>query len=152
MIVLDPGHQSLTRLEAERAANRRGNHQSPLGADSDLGVYFVICHVDTPSATLDVHVAHSRSDDHTSQSPAFHICTQAQVFNLFKDLPRRYGFSLMLVTHDLPVVTFMYDDMLVITSGAIVERGGTRIEAVPCRAARDATTASSSSPPALTRP
>ena len=33
-----------------------------------------------------------------STFPAFHICTQAQVLNLFKDLQRRYGFSLMLVT------------------------------------------------------
>ena len=125
MIVIDPGYQSLTRLEAERAANRRRNYQSPLGANSDLGVRFMVCHVDVLCATLDVYVAHSQSDGHTSQFPAFHTCTQAQMLSLFEDLQCRYGFSLMLVTHDLPVVTFMCDNVLVMKSGAIVERGET---------------------------
>ena len=56
---------------------------------------------------------------------ALDVSVQAQVLNLFKDLQRRYGFSLMLVTHDLPVVTFMCDNVLVMKSGAIVERGET---------------------------
>ena len=56
---------------------------------------------------------------------ALDVSVQAQVLNLFKDLQRRYGFSLMLVTHDLPVVTFMCDNVLVMKSGAIVERGDT---------------------------
>ena len=53
---------------------------------------------------------------------ALDVSVQAQVLNLFKDLQRRYGFSLMLVTHDLPVVTLMCDNVLVMKSGAIVER------------------------------
>ena len=56
---------------------------------------------------------------------ALDVSVQAQVLNLFKDLQRRYRFSLMLVTHDLPVVTFMCDHLLVMKSGAIVERGET---------------------------
>ena len=56
---------------------------------------------------------------------ALDVSVQAQVLNLFKDLQRRYGFSLMLVTHDLPVVTFMCDNVLVMKSGAVVERGET---------------------------
>ena len=56
---------------------------------------------------------------------ALDVSVQAQVLNLFKDLQRRYGFSMMLVTHDLPVVTFMCDNLLVMKSGAIVERGET---------------------------
>ena len=32
---------------------------------------------------------------------------------------------MILVTHDLPVVTFMCDNVLVMKSGAIVERGKT---------------------------
>ena len=56
---------------------------------------------------------------------ALDVSVQAQVLNLFKDLQRRYGFSMMLVTHDLPVVTFMCDNLLVMRSGAIVERGET---------------------------
>ena len=45
------------------------------------------------------------------------------MLNLFKDLQFQYGFSLMFVTHDLPVVTFMCDNVLVMKFGAIVERG-----------------------------
>ena len=56
---------------------------------------------------------------------ALDVSVQAQVLNLFKDLQRRYAFSLMLVTHDLPVVTFMCENVLVMKSGAIVERGET---------------------------
>ena len=56
---------------------------------------------------------------------ALDVSVQAQVLNLFKDLQVRYGFSMILVTHDLPVVTFMCDNLLVMKSGAIVERGPT---------------------------
>ena len=56
---------------------------------------------------------------------ALDVSVQAQVLNLFKDLQLRYGFSMILVTHDLPVVTFMCDSVLVMKSGAIVERGET---------------------------
>ena len=56
---------------------------------------------------------------------ALDVSVQAQVLNLFKDLQGRYAFSLMFVTHDLPVVTFMCDNLLVMKSGAIVERGET---------------------------
>ena len=57
---------------------------------------------------------------------ALDVSIQAQVLNLFKNLQRLYGFSMILVTHDLPVVTFMCEDLLVMKSGAIVERGKTR--------------------------
>ena len=56
---------------------------------------------------------------------ALDVSVQAQVLNLFKDLQLRYGFSIILVTHDLPVVTFMCDNLLVMKSGSIVERGET---------------------------
>ena len=56
---------------------------------------------------------------------ALDVSVQAQVLNLFKDLQLRYGFSVILVTHDLPVVTFMCDNLLVMKSGSIVERGET---------------------------
>ncbi len=56
---------------------------------------------------------------------ALDVSVQAQVLNLFKDLQRRYGFSLIFVTHDLPVVMFMCENILVMNSGAIVEQGKT---------------------------
>jgi len=56
---------------------------------------------------------------------ALDLSVQAQVLNLFKELQRRHGFSLILVTHDLPVVTFMCEKLLVMKSGAVVEHGET---------------------------
>lgn len=52
---------------------------------------------------------------------ALDVSVQAQVLNLFKDLRRRYGFSLILVTHDLLVVGFMCDHLLVMKSGEVVK-------------------------------
>ncbi len=56
---------------------------------------------------------------------ALDVSVQSQVLNLFKDLQRTYGFSLILVTHDLPVVTFMCENILVMKAGAVVESGTT---------------------------
>ncbi len=55
---------------------------------------------------------------------ALDVSVQAQVLNLFKDLQARYAFSLVLVTHDLPVASFMCEHLLVMKSGEVVERGG----------------------------
>lgn len=56
---------------------------------------------------------------------ALDVSIQSQVLNLFKELQRTYGFSIILVTHDLLVVTFMCDDVLVMKSGSVVESGRT---------------------------
>lgn len=57
---------------------------------------------------------------------ALDVSVQAQVLNLLKDLRAAHGFSMILVTHDLPVVAFLCEDLLVMRAGAIVERGPTR--------------------------
>lgn len=57
---------------------------------------------------------------------ALDVSVQAQVLNLLKDLRSVHGFSMILVTHDLPVVSFLCEDLLVMRGGAIVERGPTR--------------------------
>ncbi len=56
---------------------------------------------------------------------ALDVSVQSQVLNLFKDLRERYAFSMILVTHDLPVVSFMCDTILVMKAGAVVESGPT---------------------------
>ena len=40
---------------------------------------------------------------------AMNVSIQAQVLNLIKDLQAQFEFSIILVTHDLPVVSFLYD-------------------------------------------
>ena len=62
---------------------------------------------------------------------ALDVSVQAQVLNLLKDLRSTHGFSIILVTHDLPVVTFLCEDLLVMRDGAIVERGPT-LQIIDC--------------------
>jgi ABC-type oligopeptide transport system ATPase subunit len=54
---------------------------------------------------------------------ALDVSVQAQVLNLIKDLQEYYKFTLVMVTHDLPVVSFMCNDVIVMKDGTIVESG-----------------------------
>ncbi|HLI19831.1 MAG TPA: ABC transporter ATP-binding protein [Stellaceae bacterium] len=56
---------------------------------------------------------------------ALDVTIQAQILKLLKDLQARFGMALLLITHDLTIVRKMADRVLVMTEGAIVERGNT---------------------------
>ena len=56
---------------------------------------------------------------------ALDVSIQAQVLNLIKDLQAQFSFSIILVTHDLPVVSFLCDRILVMKDGKVVETGET---------------------------
>ena len=56
---------------------------------------------------------------------ALDVSIQAQVLNLIKDLQAQFEFSIILVTHDLPVVLFLCDRILVMQDGKVVETGET---------------------------
>ena len=56
---------------------------------------------------------------------ALDVSVQAQVLNLLKDLQEIFNFTLVMVTHDLPVVSFMCDELVVMKDGRIVEAGTT---------------------------
>ena len=54
---------------------------------------------------------------------ALDVTIQAQVLNLMKSLQKKFGMSIILITHDLGVVAKMCDEVIVMYAGSICEQG-----------------------------
>lgn len=54
---------------------------------------------------------------------ALDVSVQAQVLNLLNSLKEKYGYTYLFITHDLSVVKFLSDRIMVMEKGRIVEMG-----------------------------
>ena len=54
---------------------------------------------------------------------ALDISGQAQVLNLLNELKEDFGFTYIFISHDLSVVKYMADELIVMNKGQIEEQG-----------------------------
>jgi peptide/nickel transport system ATP-binding protein len=63
---------------------------------------------------------------------ALDVSIQAQIVNLLRDLQRRLGLAMLFIAHDLAVVEYVADTVIVLYLGRIMEIGpGSRLYAAP---------------------
>jgi peptide/nickel transport system ATP-binding protein len=113
---LEPGNpreaarSMLRAVGLDESALTRYPHEFSGGQRQRIGIAralvlrpkFVVC--DEPVSALDVSVG-------------------AQIVNLLKDLQRRFGLTLLFISHSMPVVRYLSDRIAVMRRGEIVEVG-----------------------------
>jgi oligopeptide transport system ATP-binding protein len=68
-------------------------------------------------------VAHPRMVICDECTSSLDVSVQAQILNLLRDLQEREGVSYLFISHDIGVVNYMADGMIVLEHGKLVESG-----------------------------
>ena len=54
---------------------------------------------------------------------ALDVSIQAQIINLLADLKEKFNLTILFISHDLNVVRYLSDDIIIMNKGEIVEQG-----------------------------
>lgn len=57
---------------------------------------------------------------------ALDVTVQKKILNLMKDLNKKYGTSILLISHDLGVINSICDNVIVMQGGSLVEKGSSK--------------------------
>jgi peptide/nickel transport system ATP-binding protein len=100
----------LDKVGLERSAFGRYPHEFSGGQRQRIGI----------ARTIAVEPKLILCDESVS---ALDISVQAQVLNLLNGLKKDFGFTYIFISHDLAVVKYMSDQLMVMDQGKIVEKG-----------------------------
>jgi peptide/nickel transport system ATP-binding protein len=100
----------LDKVGLERSAFGRYPHEFSGGQRQRIGI----------ARTIAVEPKLILCDESVS---ALDISVQAQVLNLLNALKKDFGFTYIFISHDLAVVKYMSDQLMVMDQGKIVEKG-----------------------------
>jgi len=126
-VIADP-----LRVHGVGTARDRRTAVARLLADVGLGQAYATRRVRTLSGGQLQRVAIARAlalgpdfliaDEPTS---ALDVSIQAQILNLLADLRREYEFGMLVISHDMRVMRFLSDELVVMLNGDVVEQGPT---------------------------
>ena len=100
----------LAQVGLEPASGRRFPHEFSGGQRQRIGI----------ARALAVEPEFIVADEPVS---ALDVSVQAQVLNLIQDLQQALGLTMLFIAHDLSVVEYLCDDVVVMYLGRVMERG-----------------------------